>query len=108
MNNLERLGASFRDPSGFLFKRDGVLYRQVNTSYRKAYDHLMSSGLYDALTASHKMVAHTETNEPPAEPEHAYKVIQPELIPMISYPYEWSFSEMKDAALLTLKSDAWL
>jgi len=43
MNNLERLGASFRDPSGFLFKRDGVLYRQVNTSYRKAYDYLMSS-----------------------------------------------------------------
>ena len=24
------LGASFRDPSGFLFTRDGVLYRQVN------------------------------------------------------------------------------
>ena len=103
MNNLERIGASFRDPSGFLFKRDGVLYRQVNTSYRKAYDHLISSGLYDVLTASHKIVAHTETNDPPAEPDRAYKVIQPELIPMISYPYEWSFSEMKDAALLTLE-----
>jgi len=102
MNNLERIGASFRDPSGFLFKRDGVLYRQVNTSYRKAYNHLISSGLYDALAASHKMVAHTETNDPPAEPDRAYKVIQPELIPMISYPYEWSFSEIKDAALLTL------
>ena len=32
----------------------------------------------------------------------AYKVIQPEIVPFISYPYEWSFSQFKDAALLTL------
>jgi len=32
----------------------------------------------------------------------AYKVIQPERVPFISYPYEWSFSQLKDAALATL------
>ncbi len=35
--------------------------------------------------------------------ESGYKVIEPELVPFISYPYEWSFSELKDAALLTLR-----
>lgn len=32
----------------------------------------------------------------------AYKIIQPERVPFISYPYEWSFSQLKDAALATL------
>ena len=43
------LGASFRDPSGFVFEREGVLYRQVNRSYAAAYSRLPSSGLYAAL-----------------------------------------------------------
>src|SRR5690606_1323025 len=35
--------------------------------------------------------------------EPAYKVIQPHVVPFISYPYEWCFSQLKDAALLTLR-----
>ena len=31
------------------------------------------------------------------------KVIRPEEIPFISYPYEWSFSQLQDAALATLE-----
>ena len=30
-------------------------------------------------------------------------IIKPERIPFISYPYEWSFSQLKDAAQLTLQ-----
>ena len=33
----------------------------------------------------------------------AYKVIRPEPIAFISYPYEWSFSQYQDAALATLE-----
>jgi ribosomal protein L11 methylase PrmA len=29
--------------------------------------------------------------------------LEPEVIPFISYPYEWSFSQLKDAALVTLQ-----
>jgi hypothetical protein len=38
----------------------------------------------------------------PSAAEIAYRVIQPERVAFISYPYEWSFSQLKDAALLTL------
>ncbi len=34
--------------------------------------------------------------------EAALKIIQPERVPFISYPYEWSFGQLKDAALATL------
>ena len=36
----------------------------------------------------------------------AYRVIRPEALEFISYPYEWSFSQLKDAALLTLRAQA--
>jgi len=98
---LER--SSFRDPNGFLFHFDGNLFRQINHSYKENYDHLMKSGLYEELVNSNLLVIHEEYDITPPQPEKAYKIIKPELIPFISYPYEWSFSQLKDAALTTLE-----
>lgn len=98
----EKLAASFRDPSGFLFSRDNSLYRQINRAYAEDYARLMDSGLYEKLTKANLLIPHVETDQAPAEPEAAFKVIQPERAPFISYPYEWSFSELKEAALTTL------
>ena len=94
--------ASFRDPSGFLFKREGDLYRQVNLPYQKEYDLLNSSGLYDELVGKGWLVRHSEVDVKPEQPGLAYKVLLPELVDAISYPYEWAFSQLKDAALRTL------
>jgi ribosomal protein L11 methylase PrmA len=95
--------ASFRDPSGFLYRKGRALLRQVNRSYQPQYDSLMASGLYKHLTEKGRLIPHRESSEPPLLPAFAYKVIQPEPVPFISYPYEWCFSELKDAALLTLR-----
>jgi ribosomal protein L11 methylase PrmA len=98
-----KLAASFRDPSGFLFwGKDGRLFRQINTLYQEPYEQLMSSGLYQALVGKRLLIPHQEVEEEAAEPEKAYKVIEPEPVAFISYPYEWSFSQLKDAALTTL------
>jgi len=97
------LPSSFRDPSGFLFQRDGGLFRQINQSYQADYEHLVVSGLYDRLVKDGLLISHTEVDEPPLEPAGAYRVIRPERVGFISYPYEWCFSQLKDAALLTLK-----
>jgi ribosomal protein L11 methylase PrmA len=96
------LGASFRDPSGFLFSRQGILYRQVNQVYSEEYRRFMDSGLYDKLVTAGLLVAHREVDIQPEDPATAYLVLQPELVPFISYPYEWSFRQLKDAALATL------
>ena len=97
-----QLSASFRDPSGFLFSREGVLYRQVNRKYEQEYARLMESGLYDKLVKAGLLIPHVEVDQAPAESEFVHKIIQPERVPFISYPYEWSFSQLKDAALATL------
>ena len=109
MSNIEQISASFRDPSGFLFTDNGILYRQINRAYSNDYARLMDSGLYDRLVKAGLLIPHVETDQAPAASDHAersrsaaFKVIQPERVPFISYPYEWSFSQLKDAALATL------
>lgn len=77
----------------------------------------MQSGLYEKLAAKDLLIPHKEVDLPAEEADNispdcsevrvrrgnSYKIIQPERIPFISYPYEWCFSELKDAALTTLK-----
>jgi len=62
----------------------------------------MHSGLYEELCSQKMLVPHKEVSQDLALNNKAYKVIQPIQLPFISYPYEWSFSQLKDAALLTL------
>lgn len=97
------LPSSFRDPSGFLSFREGILYRQINRCYQDHYDQFIKSGLYDNLSSNQLLIPHKDVDIPPEERDNAYKVIKPLEIPFISYPYEWSFSQLKQSALLTLK-----
>ncbi len=99
---VEKIPASFRDPSGFVFRHDGQVYRRINTVYQEHYAQLMKSGLYSALADAGQLIPHEEVQVKSRIADGAYKVIQPERIPFISYPYEWCFSQLKDAALLTL------
>ena len=91
------------DPSGNVFISNGIVYRQINNSYRQDYDHLISSGLYSRLVASGLLVPHEESGGWVGLAPSVYKIIKPKEIPFIAYPYEWCFSQLKDAALLTLE-----
>lgn len=97
------LAASFRDPSGFVFRQDNVIYRQINHDYAAQYDYLLNSGLYDRLVAAGLLITHHEVDLALAQTSVAYHVIQPDPVDTIAYPYEWCFSQLQDAALATLK-----
>jgi hypothetical protein len=94
--------ASFRDPSGFIFRKDAVLYRQVNKSYAPEYQKLMAD-LYGTLTKKRLLIPHAEVDVSLAVTDEAAYVLRPEPLDFVSYPYEWSFSQFQDAALLTLR-----
>jgi hypothetical protein len=100
MGAEEAQPASFRDPSGHLFRKDGVLYRHVAPGYGADYDRLVGSGLHAELVAAGLLVPHEEVAvEGHAE---AHRVLRPQPVEFVSYPYEWPFSALRDAALLTL------
>ncbi len=94
---------SFRDPSGFLFIENGQIYRQINSVYKENYELLMNSGLYERLAKDELLIPHVETDISFTKTDSAYKIIKPEMLNFVSYPYEWCFSQLKDAALATLK-----
>ena len=101
----ERDAASFRDPSGFVFRREGVLYRQVDRRFAGEWDAFLGSGLYERLAADGILLPHDDAPLDVAlTPADAHAVIRPRAVEFISYPYEWSFGQLKDAALLTLRA----
>ena len=99
------LSASFRDPCGFVFRRDGELYRQIRPAGLDDYRALMESGLYDELADAGRLVRHEEVDLAAAWSEGATRVLRPEPVPFVSHPYEWCFSQLRDAALATLSAE---
>jgi SAM-dependent methyltransferase len=109
MTDIHVHPASFRDPAGFVFTVDGVVYRQVNLSYADHYRHLMQSGLYEILTKNGLLIPHTEVPDPLSPPgnpipsSNRHVTLLPRQLSRISYSSEWSPEQLKDAALLTLQ-----
>jgi hypothetical protein len=97
------VGGSFRDPSGFVFTRSGVVYRQVNRVFQQEFEAVTGSGLYEELAGQRLIVRHEPVSLELAASDDAAVVLRPEPVHFISYPYEWSFGQLKDAALLTLE-----
>ncbi|HEX2682306.1 MAG TPA: hypothetical protein VHL77_00135, partial [Ferruginibacter sp.] len=95
--------ASYRDTAGFIFQQEGMIYRYVHPVYETHYARLMESGLYDELVGKGWLVAHEDLKEKEGFGFKSGRVLLPEQLSFISYPYEWSFDMWKDAALRTLQ-----
>ena len=95
--------ASYRDPSGFVFVKEKILYRQVNEVFKDHFVKFNNSGFYDHLVKSGLLISHEEIKENLTGDTDWHTTLKPQPIPFLSYPYEWSFDMLKDAALLTLQ-----
>lgn len=96
-------GNSFRDPSGFVYRKHGIIYRQINRCYQPTWKKFISCGLYDELAGSLRLIPHQVAKEQPMQTDEGWLIIKPEPVDFWSYPYEWCFSQLKDAASLTLQ-----
>ncbi|HEV2874859.1 MAG TPA: hypothetical protein VGW14_06885 [Thermoleophilaceae bacterium] len=93
---------SFRDPESRVFYAGEDVYRALSRDGLGDFEALQATGLLDD-----PRVVQTERAEDAAalrgllvhEPA---AVLRHERIPFVSYPYEWTFSMLKDAALLQL------
>ena len=94
----QRNPASYRDPCGYVVHLNNECYRRILPSYFPQYQTLMESGLYEALVQEKLLVPHQEI-----ENTSESILIKPEQIEFFSFPYEWSFDQYRDAALLTLR-----
>ena len=104
---LQRETGSFRDREARVFYRDGKVYRCLSERALQAWERLEGSHLWareNTLGAGRTVGTH---RVPAADgvpcPEGSWDVVlEHDRVPVITYPYEWCFGMLKDAALLTL------
>lgn len=106
--NYQIDSASFRDKDATIVYFQNKVYRLIFDSYKSNYDLFLSSGLYKNLLTENKIVSHLEIDNfqfinKQIDYKTVYKVLEVDKIPFITYPYEWSFEHLKQAALLTLE-----
>lgn len=92
---------SFRDPTGYVIRREDRIFRVLGDQAHRNFRRLKSSGAYDALRSRGWLIAAEEVDLNDAEYSGLHTLEHPRL-PFISYPYEWPFSLLKRAALLHL------
>jgi len=101
---------SFRDPAGYVFFFDDQTYRALEAGSFLLVRELESEGLLSELSGRGYLI-NTRVIAPT---EPLFKTLQTQLpreqhflhhhtVPVISYPYEWSFSMLADAAQLQLE-----
>lgn len=97
---LELEPGSFRDRGARVFYRDGEVLRGLDAAAYGEWQRVCGSGLPARWMGDGRMVA-TEELEETLEPWSA--VLRHEPIRFISYPYEWCFDMLRDAARLQLE-----
>lgn len=93
--------ASFKDPAAKVFNiesDDENIYRELAPSYLSHYQYFRSSGLAKELINKNFLIPFEEISGTKES-----VVLKARKISFVSYPYEWTFNQWKDAALLTLK-----
>ncbi|HEY6635610.1 MAG TPA: methyltransferase [Acidimicrobiia bacterium] len=90
---------SFRDPASHVVLDGDRVVRLLDDRGLIAWKALASTEFFARATNDGRLVASTQITAPP----DAAGALEHPRIPFISYPYEWTFSMLKDAALLQLE-----
>ena len=102
--------SSFRDNLGNIFYFNDKVLRTVTKEGRQNYDFLKSSGILESSIIQEFLISTNEIDKkylPNFFSKFDY-VLESKFIPFISYPYEWTFDQLKKAALHHLKFQIFL
>src|SRR5919204_997425 len=92
---------SFRDWDSRVFYDDGRMLRALSAEGLADWTALSESKLFEDAVAAGKLVATSRVDD--SLLGEAVAVLEHERIPFVSYPYEWTFAMLRDAALLQLE-----
>ncbi len=99
------VSGSFRDPGGFVFERDGRIFRVITRHSLDDWNAFAASELRRGLERNRLLIGTRPADAAslPEDLEPGAQLVEHERVPFVSYPYEWSFAMLQDAALLTLE-----
>ena len=98
---------SFRDPDSRVFIADGRVLRLLTEQGLADWRALAASTAFDELVRDGSLVGTREADDVTDLPGGLHgdvaAVLEHDVIPFVSYPYEWTFEMLRDAALLQLR-----
>ena len=99
---------SFRDPDSGILLAGGRVYRHFSADAANDHNALAESGLLASFVESGRVIESrpVERGDAPevyAAARNADLIVEHPRLPFISYPYEWPFEMLRDAALLQLE-----
>ena len=96
---------SFRDPDTKVFRQGEAVFRCLTSRALEDWTQLASTGFFARLSADGTLIPTEQVTDrsafPDLDPRWA-AVLRHQTVPFISYPYEWPFGMLRDAALLQL------
>ena len=94
---------SFRDPAGKIFYYKDKIYREIFKTGLSRLSFLQKNNLLKELTEKNYIIKTELINSEEFNlADKNNKIIEHEKIDFISYPYEWTFNQLKDAAIFHL------
>ena len=93
---------SFRDPAGSVYSKDDDIYRSIFLPGVTDFEAARDAGVYERLIEKGLLIPHREVEAPNFAPKGTVYCLSHPRLPIVSYPWEWPFSMLKDAALLHL------
>ncbi len=101
MKEIEIETGSFRDPAGKIFYHKNKVYRILNSEGKKRFDFLKKNNLLKNLITEKLVISSNQISSKLPESKELLnkEIIEHDKIDYISYPYEWSFQQLKDAAI---------
>lgn len=101
---------SFRDPAGRVFYKNNRVFRYLTSTGIARYEFLKKNNLLNDLITKGYLIETNECNDKELifENNNQYKILEHKKINFISYPYEWTFSQLKDAAIFHLDLQLYL
>ena len=102
MNPITPIPVSFRDPSGQVYQIDGRKFWTVNDCFAKETEFVQSTGILQNLATQGLIlpIGVFSSDIPSPLGVKSVYVLETQMLPSISFPYEWPFSALKAASLL--------
>jgi ribosomal protein L11 methylase PrmA len=108
LENLSPVPGSFRDPKGRVARgQSGEVFRFITQAGDADFANVEQSGLFTRLINEGKLIDHARVPlasaiSAAAGASDIQTLLRHPELPMVTYPYEWCFQQMQEAALLQL------
>ena len=101
--HLDRVAGSFRDPAGHVLQDDdGNIYRAISKFGLEQFEDVWKSGYLQKLIKQNWLIEANEVEQKDTSFDSAPLLLKHKKVPVVTYPYEWCFEGLKEAALLHL------